>query len=100
MKYDYIFSGLGLSAMMIIIKMVEDGILEGKNVLVVEPDDKDSNDRTWCFWEDGIGKWDEILAHKWSKAFYVDESVKIDCLHGSFYKMIESKRFYDYFKKN
>lgn len=99
MKYDYIFSGLGLSAMMIIIKMVEDGILEGKNVLVVEPDDKDSNDRTWCFWEDGIGKWDEILAHKWSKAFYVDESVKIDCLHGSFYKMIESKRFYDYFKK-
>lgn len=98
MKYDYIFSGLGLSAMMIIIKMVEAGILEDKNILIIEPDDKNLNDRTWCFWEEANGKWDNILKHKWPKAVFKNEFVKIDCLNGSFYKMIESKSFYDYYK--
>lgn len=99
MKYDYIFSGLGLSAMMIVVKMVEAGILDDKKILIIEPDDKNLNDRTWCFWEEEEGSWDNILKHKWSKAFYKDEFVKIDCLNGSFYKMIESKSFYDYYKK-
>lgn len=99
MKYDYIFSGLGLSAMMIIIKMVEGGILLDKNILIIEPDDKNLNDRTWCFWEEDNGDWDIIVKHKWSKAFFKNEFVAIDCLNGSFYKMIESKSFYDYYKK-
>ncbi|GAA4772595.1 MULTISPECIES: lycopene cyclase family protein [Flavobacterium] len=99
MKYDFIFSGLGLAAMMTIIKMAEEGILENKNVLVIEPDDKNINDRTWCFWEEGKGKWDEILKHKWDKAFFINQSVKIDCLNGLSYKMIESKSFYNYYKE-
>ncbi len=99
MRYDYIFTGLGLAAMMVIIKMAQEGILEDKTILVIEPDDKNTNDRTWCFWEKEIGEWDHILSHKWSSAFYLDEFAKIDCLNGSFYKMIESKNFYDYFRK-
>lgn len=99
MKYDFIFSGLGLAAMMTIIKMADAGILENKNVLVIEPDEKKFNDRTWCFWEEGKRKWDEILRHKWDKAFFINESVKIDCLNGLSYKMIESKSFYDYYKE-
>ncbi len=99
MKYDFIFSGLGLAAMMTIIKMAEEGILENKNVLVIEPDDKNINDRTWCFWEEGKGKWDEILKHKWGKAFFINQSVKIDCLNGLSYKMIESKSFYNNYKE-
>lgn len=99
MKYDYIFAGLGLASMMMIVKMENEGILEGKNILAVEPNDKNANDRTWCFWEEDDGDWDQILTHKWSRAFYVDENVKIDCLNGSFYKMIESKNFYDFFRK-
>lgn len=99
MKYDFIFTGLGLAAMMTIIKMAEEGILENKNVLVIEPDDKNINDKTWCFWEEGKGKWDGILKHKWDKAFFINQSVKIDCLNGLSYKMIESKSFYNYYKE-
>lgn len=99
MKYDYIFAGLGLAAMMTLLKMEEKGLLVGKRVLVLEPDDKIKNDRTWCFWDDEMGKWDHLISHKWEKAYFIRESIKKDVLKGFKYKMIEAERFYDYHKK-
>jgi lycopene beta-cyclase len=100
MHYNYIFSGAGLSSLMTLVKMADNGLLEGKKVLVVEPEAKNTNDRTWCYWEKGTGNWDAIVLHQWEKAFFISKKNKIECLQGVYnYKMIESSQFYSFCKE-
>ncbi|MFM2395149.1 MAG: hypothetical protein RLZZ546_3132, partial [Bacteroidota bacterium] len=99
MRYHYIFSGLGLAAMMTIIKMIDANLLQNKKILIIEPDSKDTNDRTWCFWEAPAGNWDSIVSHSWSEAFFLSDNQKVNCLKSDLYKMIESKSFYEFFKQ-
>ena len=65
MKYDYIFAGIGLASLMILDKMIENRLLENKKVLLLEPNDKKYNDRTWCFWESKLGGFDDLVLKKW-----------------------------------
>lgn len=100
MHFNFIFSGAGLAGLMTLIKMADSGLLVNKTVLIIEPNPKLENDRTWCFWEKSNSRWDSILTHKWEKAFFVNKDEKIECLEGIYsYKMIESKSFYEYAKE-
>ncbi|EMY3478380.1 lycopene cyclase family protein [Flavobacterium psychrophilum] len=96
-KYDYIFAGAGLASLMILDKMMNNKLLEGKKVLLLEPNDKNNNDRTWCFWEDKLGDFESLVSKKWQQALFINEKATIECLaDGTNYKMIESIRFYNY----
>ncbi|MCG2610460.1 lycopene cyclase family protein [Flavobacterium sp. SM15] len=95
MKYDYIFSGAGMAALMILNEMVKADLTTGKNILVLEPSDKNDNDRTWCFWEYGTGEWDWAVSKTWTKGGFKNNKLQIECFSEEFkYKMIESKTFY------
>lgn len=48
--FDAILIGAGGAGMCLLLAMHEQGWLLNKRVLVLEPDPKDSDDRTWCFW--------------------------------------------------
>ena len=97
MKYDYIFAGIGLASLMILDKMIENRLLENKKVLLLEPNDKKYNDRTWCFWESKLGGFDELVSKKWQEAHFINDKQTINCLSGDTnYKMIESNRFYNH----
>lgn len=101
MKYDFIFCGAGLAGLMLLKKMASNGILEGKTILILDPKNKDAQDRTWCYWERGIGKWDEIVKYKWNKAIFKNKTNAIECLQNHFsYKMIESIDFYNFCLKD
>ncbi|HKX87404.1 MAG TPA: lycopene cyclase family protein, partial [Flavobacterium sp.] len=94
MRYDYIFSGMGLSTLMILHKMIRKGVCRGKTVLIIEADVKNQNDKTWCFWEKGNGAWDFLLKKSWKEAFFISDEVKVNCLEDGYeYKMLESKVF-------
>lgn len=94
MRYDYIFSGMGLSTLMILHKMIRGGACNGKTVLIIEADEKNQNDKTWCFWEKGDGEWDFLLKKSWQEAFFISDEVKVNCLKDGYeYKMLESKVF-------
>jgi lycopene beta-cyclase len=96
-KYDYIFAGAGLATLMILDKMIDASLLESKKVLLLEPNDKNDNDRTWCFWDDKSGDFDDLVSKKWEQALFVNEKQTIECLSGGAnYKMIESIHFYNY----
>ncbi|MFM9987634.1 lycopene cyclase family protein [Flavobacterium sp.] len=96
-NYDYIFAGAGLAGLMILDKMIDARLLERKKVLLLETDVKNSNDRTWCFWDDESGDFDNLVSKRWKQALFVNEKQTIECLSGDAnYKMIESIRFYDY----
>ncbi|MDP2175583.1 MAG: beta-carotene 15,15'-dioxygenase, Brp/Blh family [Bacteroidota bacterium] len=48
--YDYVFIGLGASNSLILLKLLQKGLLESKKVAIFEPDKKNVNDKTYCFW--------------------------------------------------
>lgn len=95
--YDYIFAGGGLAALMTLYRMAGAGLLQGKNVLVIDPDDKTKNDRTWCFWEEGKGEWDSIVIKKWETALFANAAFTRQLDFGSYtYKMINGIDFYNF----
>ncbi|MCF8243589.1 MAG: hypothetical protein K9J37_08800 [Saprospiraceae bacterium] len=61
----------------------------------LEKDGKDQNDRTWCFWEKGVGKWDGLLTQSWAQGdfFYEKNHHPLDLLPYR-YKMLRGLDFY------
>jgi lycopene beta-cyclase len=68
-----------------------------KQILVVDQSQKNINDRTWCFWEQRRGMFEEIVFHKWQQLdFYSNHfSGRFDILPYE-YKMIRAIDFYNY----
>lgn len=65
--YDYIFTGAGCAGLSLLIHLHRAGLLAGKKVLVIDQDQKRSNDRTWCFWEQGAGMFESIVFKSWNQ---------------------------------
>ncbi|MEN9348349.1 MAG: hypothetical protein RLZZ77_1860 [Bacteroidota bacterium] len=47
---DFLFIGLGASNSLLMLKMHEIGLLDGKKIAVIEPNLEVLNDRNFCFW--------------------------------------------------
>lgn len=94
MKYHFAFTGLGLSTLLVLNELFNNGLLESKSVLIIESHDIGVYEKTWSFWEEGKGEWDELLNSHWDKAFFKNEDHFIECLGENLkYKQIESKNF-------
>jgi lycopene beta-cyclase len=94
--YHYIFTGSGLAALMTVYKMAVSGKFSDKSILLIDPDTKKTNDRTWCFWKKGKGIWDEVVYRNWNTAVFANEHFKRDLdFDGYEYKMIRGLDFYN-----
>jgi len=95
--YHYIFAGAGLSSLMTVYKMAVSGQFKDKRILLLDASLKQSNDRTWCFWQAGAGEWDGIAYKTWTTALFANEafSKKLD-FGGYQYKMIRGIDFYNH----
>ena len=51
-KVDYLFSGAGASATLLLLNMEKQGLLQDKKILIIDPDTKHNNDKTYCFWSE------------------------------------------------
>ncbi|RZJ31533.1 MAG: lycopene cyclase [Flavobacterium sp.] len=98
--YDYIFTGAGLAALMTVYRMTASGKFSGKSILLIDPDRKKSNDRTWSFWETDGGEFDDIVSRQWNSALFADVGSKqtLD-LSPYRYKTIRGSDFYDFVLK-
>lgn len=95
--YDYIFTGAGAAALSLLTRMVESGKFSSKRILLIDRAPKQQNDRTWCFWEQGSGYFDEIVYRKWDRlSFHCKEYSKQLDNHPYSYKMIRGIDFYNY----
>ncbi|QEE48674.1 lycopene cyclase [Flavobacterium alkalisoli] len=93
--YYYIFTGAGLSSLMTVYKMALSGRFNDKSVLLIDSNSKNTNDRTWCFWEQGKGKWDNIVSKNWDTAWFSAKSFKKELDFGDYqYKMVRGLDFY------
>lgn len=96
-KYDYIITGTGASGLMLAYHMMCDTFFDQKQILLIDKEIKNQNDRTWCYWEKDTGIWDSIVYKKWKNIFFgsVDFSRTID-ISPYQYKCIRSKDFYEF----
>ncbi|MEM6963265.1 MAG: lycopene cyclase family protein [Bacteroidota bacterium] len=93
--FDFAIIGAGAAGLHLSLAMIRDDYFKNKKILILEKGEKNQNDRTWSFWENGSGNWDHILHHSWGKgAFYSDGFEKKLQMKGYRYKMIRSVNFY------
>ncbi|MBK9257894.1 MAG: lycopene cyclase [Saprospiraceae bacterium] len=99
-KYDYILTGGGASGLITAYRMSRDSFFADKSILIIEKDNKNSNDRTWCFWESSIGEWDELLTKKWHNIYFGSPDFKLHADIAPFhYKMLQSSSLYNFIQK-
>ena len=98
--FDYIICGGGASGLLLAYRMCNDPYFRDQSILLIEKDSKNTNDRTWCFWE--LGESDlEMMVHKtWNQAYFNADDFEMDFSLAPFqYKMIRSLDFYQFMKK-
>jgi len=94
--YDYIFTGAGLAALMTVYQMVKSGKFADKSILLLDQNPKQTNDRTWSFWEKEKGNWDKIVFQKWNLALFKNEKwERVLDLNPYQYKTIRGLDFYN-----
>jgi lycopene beta-cyclase len=63
--YDFIIAGGGAAGLGLAYEMSFSS-LRGKNILVVDRDAKNRNDRTWCYWSDTPTRFDHLAYRTWN----------------------------------
>lgn len=68
-----------------------------KKILLVDQDLKNTNDRTWCFWENTPGLFEPVVYKEWKElSFYAPDFSKDLKLGPYTYKLIRGIDFYKY----
>lgn len=94
-KLDYIITGAGASGLILAYRMACDSFFDDKSILIIDKNKNLTNNRTWCFWENGTGEWEHLLHKTWPKIYFGSDDysqvIDADPYH---YKMIRSENFY------
>jgi len=98
-KFDYIIIGSGLAGLQLAYAFSEDPFFKKSKIAIIDPSTKETNDKTWCYWEKGAGKWDEIITRSWNQGKFISKQANIDLnLDPYCYKMLRSLDFYNFVK--
>lgn len=93
--YDYIIVGGGASGLQLADALGSDPYFSNKRIALIEQQHSRSNDRTWCFWEQGEGTFDNILHHSWDYIRFAGPGFdRTEALDPFRYKMVRASDFY------
>ncbi len=100
-NYYYVIVGGGLAGLQLALEFSRDLFFKGKAIAIIDPKLNNPDEKTWCFWEQGAGKWDDIVTKNWDKAKFISSTTnKTLELSPYTYKMIRSVDFYSKVKKD
>lgn len=95
MHYDYIILGGGASGLSLAHRMGQHSYFDDKQIAIVEKKPKTENDRTWSFWEDKPGPYEDILHKVWQNLSFHSSSISKQLDIAPYqYKMIRGIDFY------
>ena len=98
--FDYLIAGGGAAGLSLAYAIAQEPSLGQKRVLLLEPQAKNQNDRTWSFWTDEPMLFDGIVAHEWDKlAFRSPTFEQVFALSRYRYKMIRGLDFYQFVQR-
>ncbi len=92
--YDLIFAGGGAAALSLAVQIVQSP-LPYRRILIIDPDPKERNDRTWCFWSTAPVFCESTVSHRWNRLSFVSDGVNLHLdTHPYDYRVIRSVDFY------
>ncbi len=96
-SYDFLIIGAGASGLQLALAMSRDVFFERKRIGIIEKSTEKTNDKTWSYWEEGSGYYDDIVYHSWEKGEFksLGKTINFD-LKSYRYKMLKSIDFYNY----
>jgi lycopene beta-cyclase len=95
--YHYIIAGGGMAGLSLAFYL-DKSPLRDKKILIIDREEKNVNDHTWCFWETGISPFEEIIYKNWKGVWFhgTDNFSQFLDLQDYTYKMIRGIDFYEY----
>jgi lycopene beta-cyclase len=95
--FDYIIAGGGMAGLSLGFYLDESS-LKGKKVLIIDREEKNKNDHTWCFWEKGKSAFEEIVFRSWNQFWFhgTQRFSELLELENYQYKMIRAIDFYEF----
>ncbi|MER3376019.1 MAG: lycopene cyclase family protein [Allomuricauda sp.] len=97
-NYDYIIIGAGAAGLLLADALGKDKFFASKSILVLDRDDKTKNDRTWCFWEQGKGPFDDLVHKTWDSIYVGGQQLQKSTPIAPYtYKMLRGIDFYHHF---
>lgn len=80
--------------------MAEDSFFDDKSILLLDAEKKDTNDRTWSFWDKETTEWRSIIEKTWKKIAVKNKVTDREALIDPYeYYTIRSSKFYDFIWK-
>ena len=100
-EFDYIIIGGGASGLLLADALGSDPYFRSDRIALIEREQAKGNDRTWCFWEAGEGRFDSILTMAWDHVWFHGPDFKRKLsLHPYRYKMLRGTDFYrEYYER-
>jgi lycopene beta-cyclase len=95
--YDYVIVGGGAAGLSLAYHLAQEPRLASQRVLLIEPEAKDQNDRTWSFWADEPTPFDGLAVGEWDKiAFRSPGFERVLSLGEYRYRTIRGLDFYQF----
>ena len=95
-SYDYIIAGAGGAGLSLLHYLMQSSSLATKSILVIDKSFQKTNDRTWCFWDNGISTFENLVYHRWDTISIHAEGFDKELPTAPFaYKMIQGIDFYN-----
>jgi lycopene beta-cyclase len=93
--YDYIIIGGGCAGLSLAYHLNKSQ-LRDKKVLIIDREQKNKNDRTWCFWASAPTLFDSIIYRSWKKIEFLSDNFTLNAPLKNFsYNMIRGIDFYN-----
>jgi len=91
---DILILGAGCAGLSLALRLAADGE-NCPSTVILESRPHYSNDRTWCFWDDGSAHLRELVQHRWPRVTLAhgEHRISVDC-HTIPYAMIPAEHFY------
>jgi lycopene beta-cyclase len=98
-KYDIILTGAGLSGLTMAHEMMRHRFFQDKRILLVDRDEKNRNDRTWCFWAKQDEPLPPVVFKTWDKSLFFGHHYEaVLDLNPYRYHMVRGADFYAWAK--
>ncbi len=82
--------------MSVLMRMMQDDFFANKKILVIDAAAKNTNDRTWCFWEQQPGIFESIVFHRWNQLEFLSSGFSVAAPLAPYqYKMIRGIDLYN-----
>jgi len=95
-SYDFIFAGGGAAGLSLAYHILRSP-LRDRRILIIDPENKQSNDRTWCFWYDRPTHFSPIYYRSWRKVGFRAPEYSADIDLGPLrYHMLRGIDFYQF----